>query len=231
MSARRWPKRVCLLTGANEAIGESFYRKYAEHYHIVGAYSRQVPDVPIQGLRGREGMFIVRADVRSASDRMRLVEVALARFHRIDVLIHAALDPRGGNLMVNQHALDALEEQFGVNVIAPTRLTALVSRLFWRERYHENRAHNRHVLFLSNVAAPERRSQAAFAATGGAVNAMMRHINPELNRMGVRANAVAPDPAPAAVSPEAVAEGLFWLDNAQYIGNVLSVDDDGRRFI
>src|SRR4051812_48886793 len=96
-------KRVCLLTGAGGQLGTAFCKLLAHRYQIVAAYRSRPPDVPSQlhqlvdpidpAARIPENehpVYAVRADLEDDRDVDRLVEVALARFDRVDVLINAA---------------------------------------------------------------------------------------------------------------------------------------------
>src|SRR5262245_17572350 len=96
-------KKVCLLTGASGRLGTAFCRDFASHYHIVGVYRNVQPSLPAQDqevvdpiepdqelAENRERLFLIRADLSIASELYRVVELALARFDRIDTLVNGA---------------------------------------------------------------------------------------------------------------------------------------------
>jgi NAD(P)-dependent dehydrogenase (short-subunit alcohol dehydrogenase family) len=99
---------VCLLTGAGGTLGSAFCRLYSDSYDIVAVYRTRRPTAvsqhesfvdpfaPTADLPENEDrIFAVRADLEEAADVDRVVDVALARFGRVDLLVNNAglMDP------------------------------------------------------------------------------------------------------------------------------------------
>jgi NAD(P)-dependent dehydrogenase (short-subunit alcohol dehydrogenase family) len=162
------------------------------------------------------------------------VRAAVSTFGAIDVVVNAARHTWVGPITEEGNALDSLEEQFYVNVVAPARLTALVSELSWQHRPDENSARNRHVVNLSSTAGHvlyPGRGQGAYATTKAAVNMLTRHQALELASIGVRVNAIAPNTFPGIVSTTSVLEAIFALDDSVRSGDVLVIDADGSNWM
>jgi len=243
-------KRVCLLTGAGGRLGRMFCARYADRYAIVAAVRNRRhdsadqdeehidPTQPIQPRidspdRSGKGVYTVEADIDEPADRLRLVEVALARHDRIDLVVHAAVRYELSPMLGSQRAIKTMEAVFQTNVIAPSRLTALIADRFWETRYHENRAHNRNVVFISSTSSMNvyGGGQGVYSATKAAVNMLGRHFAAELRVFGVRANVTAPTAFPRLVSTEAVAESIVTLDEGSMNGGIWVLDENGGRLI
>src|SRR6266849_1194880 len=95
-------KRVCLLTGASGTLGTAFCRLYADKYHIAGVYRSRPPSVPTQSQwfvdpldpqtpvhESKHPIFAIQADLADERELARTVELVLARFERVDLLINA----------------------------------------------------------------------------------------------------------------------------------------------
>ena len=93
-----------MFTGASGTLGTAFCDLYASAYHIVAVYRRKPPSLSSQSqwfldpldsqmVQTRENaIFAIQADLTDERDILRIVEVALARFDRIDLLVNAAVD-------------------------------------------------------------------------------------------------------------------------------------------
>src|SRR5512132_1812042 len=86
--------RVALVTGASRGFGRAIALAFGEHgadvvvnYHASGAAAAEV--VEALGKLGRRALA-VRADVASDSDVRAMIDTALARFGRLDVLVNNA---------------------------------------------------------------------------------------------------------------------------------------------
>ena len=103
-------------------------------------------------LQGNESpIYIVQADLCNDADRRRVVEVALARFERIDVIINAAATSTWGPIIGSSRVLDSAESQFWLNVVVPLQLAAQVANQAWRHTPDENAIRRRHVLNISSI--------------------------------------------------------------------------------
>ena len=228
-------KRVCLLTGASGLLGTAFVERSAEHYEIVAVHhSRPVrfatqdqlfvdPLSPRTDIPSNEhAVHAVRADLSRQSELDRVLEEALGRFGRVDVLINAAAHRHWSSLL-DPAALREVERTLAINVLAPLRLALSLAQRSWREDIAGNVASNRNVINISSSAGlymyPDQ-GQALYATSKAALNHLTYHLASELWDIGVRANGVAPDTFPGRVSIEDVLDAVLEFDSSEATGEV-----------
>jgi NAD(P)-dependent dehydrogenase (short-subunit alcohol dehydrogenase family) len=234
-------RRVCLLTGAGGRLGNVFCQAYAAEYDIVAVWRSRVPSVPSQeewlvdplnpdaDLPENDArVYLVRADLEQPGQVERVVDIALARFGRVDLLVNAAAYSvwHKQGLVDGDVLLDSLDRHFAVNVGIPLRFATRLAQQFWLPRDEENRAYNRNIVNVSSTSGSRvyPGGQAAYGASKAALNQLTRHLAAEFQAFGVRANALAPDTFPALVSTESVAKAIARLDGDTVTGKVLLVE-------
>jgi NAD(P)-dependent dehydrogenase (short-subunit alcohol dehydrogenase family) len=239
-------KRVCLFTGASGTLGRSFCRVFAHQYDIVAVCRNRTPRWPSQHEwqvdplepqtripENDHPVFVVRADLEQDEELERVVELALARFDRIDMVVNAAAHSVWAPLVDSDRALDSAARQFRINTLVPARLAVLIARAFWRDRDQENRAFNRNVVNVSSTAGirvHKGMGQSIYSASKVGLNYLTRHMAHEFSRFGVRVNALAPDSFPGRVPTRKVVRALAELDQAAVSGRVLVVEPGGKEF-
>jgi NAD(P)-dependent dehydrogenase (short-subunit alcohol dehydrogenase family) len=239
-------KRVSLLTGGGGIFGSAFCRAAREQFDIAAVCRRRRPDVPsqLQWFRdplepdrdppeNRDRIFVIDADLTKPGEIDRVVDMALARFGRIDLVINAARDWKLTNATQPDTIAASLEAEFNYNVIIPARLAATVLQKFWRDRDVENRKERRNVINMSSISGLHiypNVGQAAYSASKAAENYLTRHMSNEYAPYGVRVNALAPNTFPAIVSTNAVIEAALRMDREDHNGRVLSIDKSGEKF-
>ena len=236
-------RRVCLLTGAGGTLGDAFCRAYAASYDIVAVCRRRAPGVPSQhewfvdpldpdaAIPDNEArVFVVYADLEKQGEVERVVDIALARFDDVDLLVNNAaytfLHPQG--VVDGDVVLDSVERHFAVNVAIPLRLATRLAQRSWLHRDLRNRERNRNVVNVSSLSASRvyPGGQAVYASSKAALNHLTRHLAAEFGEFGVRVNALAPNTFPSIVSTETVADAIVRLDAESVTGRVLVVDAD-----
>ena len=173
-------------------------------------------------------VFEITADLREDAEVARVVEVALARFGQIDVLVNTvgAFDRR------NQPArsrLVACPGLFTLNALVPTAVAVRVALDFWRHHDLENAARNRVVVNLSaaaSVDAADRTWGATFGATKAAQNMLSLRMAEELRPFNVRVVTVAPAPVPEIVTPTRVVSAIGSLIEGDETGSLLLMWDE-----
>ncbi|GAB2463450.1 SDR family NAD(P)-dependent oxidoreductase [Jatrophihabitans fulvus] len=234
-------KRVCVLTGAGGRLGAAFCRAYAAQYDILAVCHRRGPAVPSQHERfvdpldadavlpeNEASVYALYADLEQDGQVQRVVDVALARYGRVDLLVNNAavqhFHPAGLLDPVGSFA-DA-ERFFRLNVVVPAQLAGTLAHESWRHRADENRAANANVVNISSTSGSRvyGGGQAVYASSKAALNHMTRHLAAEFAAFGVRANAVAPGAFPAQVATETVAAAIARLDREDVTGKVLIVE-------
>ncbi|MEU7629878.1 SDR family oxidoreductase [Nocardia sp. NPDC049220] len=232
-------RRVCLLTGASGTLGDAFCRAYYRDYDIVAVCRTRTPAAPSQlewfvdpfapktALPENDRrLFVVRADLTQPGEVERVVDLALARFGHVDLLVNNAaqvrLHPRG--IVDGDAALEQFDPHFMLNVGVPLHLSARLAQRCWLHRGAENRARNRNIVNVSSISGSEvYPGQTVYSASKAALNQVTRSVAAEFAEFGVRANAIAPNSFPALVSTERVAQAIVELDASTVSGGVYGV--------
>jgi NAD(P)-dependent dehydrogenase (short-subunit alcohol dehydrogenase family) len=240
-TGERPDRRVCLLTGAGSPLGTAFCRAYVDRYDIVAVCRNRVPDVPSQFERfvdplapeaelaeNGHRVHVVYADLEQPGQVERVVDLALARFGAVDLLVNNAAYTRlhRPGLIDDAGVMADFDRHFAVNVGLPQRLAGRLAETSWRDDVVANRRRNRNVVNVSSLSASRiyPGGQAVYAASKAALNQLTRHQAAEFAALGVRANALAPTSFPTLVATERVARGIAQLDAETVSGRVLVVD-------
>ncbi|MFD9942725.1 SDR family NAD(P)-dependent oxidoreductase [Nonomuraea sp. NPDC059023] len=177
--------KVAVVTGASSGIG-------AEIARAAGAAGARVVLAGRSAARLEEAAKAVTAagaeaatvavDLRADDAPAAIVEAALARFGRIDVLIHSAGIYTQASL--EETTDEVFDDQWTINVRAPFRLTRAVL---------PHLGDGASIIFVSSmsghVGSP---GDSAYCASKGAVELMVKALATELAPAGIRVNAVAP---------------------------------------
>jgi NAD(P)-dependent dehydrogenase (short-subunit alcohol dehydrogenase family) len=241
-------RRVCILTGASGILGTYFCNNFSDRYDIVAVYRRNRPDALTQdstfvdplapaGSTGSDGpernfrrpVFAVRADITDERECDRVVEVALARYDRVDLLVNAAVHSVWSPMLASDQLRRSAQHQFLTNVLAPLNMATAVARQFWQKSDLENRAHNRNVVNVSSVAGIRIYAglgQSIYAASKAALDQLTGHMANEFSSLGVRVNATAANSFPSIVPTSRAAEALVRLDEGHENGVIVVVDGE-----
>ena len=197
--------RVALVTGASRGFGRAIALAFGReggdvivNYHASAAAAAEV--VATLEKLGRRAVA-VRADVGDARDVGALVDAALARFGRLDVLVNnAGIMDRGifADVPVADYA-----RMFATNVTGTMLCTRAALRPMIERKYGR-------IINLSSQLARAGVGTggfAGYAATKGAVEAFTRALAHEVGEHGITVNAIAPggidtDMSQAVMTPE-----------------------------
>ena len=220
-------KKVCVLTGAGGLLGNAFCARFASVYHIAGVYRTHRPQAASQEEtffapldpytelpQGDDCIFRVRADLTDDRDLERVVDVVLARYERVDVLINGAARMARVPMLDDERFFPELREQLELNAVVPAKLAMLIARRFWSARPRENARMNRSVVNVSSVASIRvypGQQQAAYGASKAALNHLTAFMADEFRAFSVRANTLAPNTFPEIVDLDDVVEEIGRL--------------------
>ncbi len=127
---------VAIVTGASRGIGRQIAlalghhgatvvvaaRTVTPHARLVGSVGETVAAIEASGGRA----LAVPCDMAEPDELRRLVEITIAEFARVDVLVNNAADTQGSAAPIDEYPMDSWLRQFAVNVHAPFILTGLV---------------------------------------------------------------------------------------------------------
>ncbi len=117
---------AAIVTGASRGIGRGIARELARTHKVVATYKGRRDAA--ESLRGETGVEIFQCDVASAQDRRALIDFALERFGRIDLLVNnAGMAPRE-RLDILEATEESFDELISTNLKGPYFLTQLAAR-------------------------------------------------------------------------------------------------------
>ena len=180
--------RVALVTGASRGIGLAIATAYAERGArvVLNARGAEALEQAAADLRERGlDVHAVAGHAAKADSAAHLVDAALERYGRLDVLVNnAATNVAYGPLM--EVSDDAVRKTFETNVLGPLGLTrAAVTR--------DMAAHGGAIVNVVSAAGLRAKpGMGVYGASKSAVQFLTRALARELAPHGIRANAIAP---------------------------------------
>ena len=181
-------KQVILVTGGSRGIGKAIALKYAKKgYNVVLNYLSDNTD--IEGLttefneNGAE-VLCVKADVSKADEVKEMVEKAIQKFGRIDVLVNNAGITKDTLLMRMK------EEDFDKVIDINLKGTFLVTKAVIP--YMMKKREGRIISLSSVVGVAGNAGQANYAASKAGIIGFTKSLAKEVASRNIRANCVAP---------------------------------------
>ena len=174
--------RVAIVTGASSGIGAAIAEAMAQAGARVALVGRDADRLARTRATCGEGHITIKSDITADGGPEGTVEAALHAFGRIDSIVHSAgiFEPKP----FPESPVESLDEQWRVNVRAPYAIT------------HAAQPHlepGSSVIFISSIAGklgfP---NSAAYCATKGAIEMLVKSLATEFAPRGIRVNAIAP---------------------------------------
>ncbi|WP_033294917.1 SDR family NAD(P)-dependent oxidoreductase [Amycolatopsis jejuensis] len=197
--------RVAVVTGASSGIGAGIAQALGaagSAVVLVGRSKRRLSRTAaaIPGAKVAE----VVADLRDDGAARAVVDAAVDRFGRIDVLVHSAGIYHQASLAETTDQI--FDDQWMTNVRAPFQLTR-------EARPHLRRGGS--IIFVSSmsghVGSPD---DSAYCASKGAIELLVKALAVELAPDGIRVNAVAPGNVHTPINAEIITADLEQEINA-----------------
>ncbi len=180
-------RKTAIVTGASGGIGSAIAEALVEHdYNVVLTGTNADRLAAVETAIGSQSVLSVVADVASAADRRRLVEAAVSRFGRIDVLVNSAgvFEPQPF-LEVDESTLDRFLD---VNLKGTYFLTQAVIP-------HLQAAGGGAVINVGTVLVDHALGgvpASAAVASKGAIHALTVQLAAEFGKDKIRVNTIAP---------------------------------------
>ncbi len=177
--------RVAIITGGTDGIGLATCRLFARQgAQLVVAARRVEPGAALVDELGAERCLFVPVDVAAPGAATRVVDAAIERFGRLDVLVNnAALDHSAPLLDAD---LAEIPHLFAVNAIAPLAFLQTAARVMVAA------GGGSIVNVSSRLAVIGVPTMGIYGMTKGALSSLTRHAAVELAQHGIRVNTVAP---------------------------------------
>ena len=200
--------RVAVVTGASRGIGRAIALVLAaQGAKVVVNYraNAEAADEVVQAITARGGEAVaVQADVRSADEAARLIQVALDRFGRLDILVNNAGTTRD-TLLVRMQEAD-WDLVLDTNLKGTFHCTKAVQRVMIKQRYGR-------IINITSVAGlAGNAGQANYAAAKAGIIGFTKSVAKEVGSRGITVNAVAPGYVPtdltADLPPALIAEAV-----------------------
>ncbi len=135
---------LAIVTGASRGIGRGIALELSKSHHVIATYKGNREAAESLAQEGKGAISILQSDVSQAADRRVLVEFALSKSPRIDLLVNnAGIAPRERKdvLEANEESLDEL---LNTNLKGPHFLTQLVAKHMMEQRQGR-------IVFVSSV--------------------------------------------------------------------------------
>jgi NAD(P)-dependent dehydrogenase (short-subunit alcohol dehydrogenase family) len=232
-------KPVCLVTGSAGKLGSALCRAFMDTHEVVAVYRSQLPQfpsqlkIPINLGHANEVQqpaslaYCIQGNLNSREDIRRIVEVILARFGRIDVVINSAADTHyHGKLLELCFDSSTVVSQLATNCIAPINLISAIFQESWKNEPSTNRDLNRCVINVSSVSGLyvyPNIGQAFYSASKAALNFLTLHLAYELADYSIRANSICPSRFPDSVPIDKVVSRVKSLIESDLTGQVVEV--------
>ena len=178
--------KVAIITGASRGIGEAIARSFAANGAKVVLSARKIEALAAVAESIGPNAHAVAAHAGKLDECTRLVEAAVAKFGKVDVLVNnAATNPHFGPLLTVDEG--AWDKTFEVNA----------KGYFWMAREVAKHCIARNapgsIVNIASITglmgAP---GQGVYAMTKAAILSMTKTLGAELAKTGIRINAIAP---------------------------------------
>ena len=217
--------RVAIVTGASSGIGARFGRVLHAAGADVVAGARRLPNLQSVAEELGDRFVPVRCDVTSDADCTALVDSAVDRFGRVDILVNCA--GLATSVPAESESPDEFQRVVDVNLTGTFRVTHMVARHMLES---ERGGTIINVSSILGIVASGVIPQAGYAASKGAVISLTRELGAQWARRGIRVNALAPGWFPSEMTDELFSDerSVKWIQRSTPMGRAgMSHELDG----
>lgn len=210
-------RKVAIVTGASQGIGAGLVEAFLERSYSVVANSRRITQA--HRFVASENLALVDGDIGDPSTSAKLVDTALSRFGRIDVLINNA------GIFIPKAFTEYTTEDF--NALVSTTLAGFlyVSQLAVKQMLQQRSGS---IINVSTTLVDQPIAGVGAAVqimVKGALNAVTRALAIEYATDGIRVNAIAPGAINTPMHKPDTHEFLKGLHPVARIGEIKEIVD------
>jgi len=221
--------RVVLITGATGGLGASVVRTFADEgarLVLTARREQELAAVATDVGLDSDRVLIVPANITDVAEVERVVGSALDRFGAIDVVVHVSGGFKGG-ISVSETDLETWNFLINLNLssaflVARMVLPAMLAR-----------GHGKLIFISSKAGSQPAANEAAYVASKGGLEILVRDLAEETRRHGVNVNAVSPStidtPANRSANPQA--DYRMWVQPESLAGVIGFLASDAARDI
>ncbi len=206
-------RKVAIITGGSQGIGEALVRAYRERNYCVITTSRAIQQ------RADRDFLAIRGDVGTPATADQVVELALARFGRIDTLVNNA-----GVFIAKpfiEYTGDDFDRKVSTNLAGFFHITQRVASEMLKSG-------SGHIVSITTTLAEQPNSSvpsALASLTKGGINSATKALAIEYAGRGIRVNAVSPGVIRTPMHPPETHGFLAALHPMQRMGDIRDVVD------
>ena len=177
-----------LITGASSGIGFGVARAYRDHGAnlVLNARNEAKLEAAARALESPERVALVSGDIGQKATGERLVQAAVERFGRVDVLVN------NGGHFIPKPFTQYTEEDFDGLLAAHLKGTFFTSQAAVKVMREQKGGAIVNITTVLALGGDSRIPSGAPAAAKGGMNSLTRSLAIELASDGIRVNAVAP---------------------------------------
>ncbi|HEY6971568.1 MAG TPA: glucose 1-dehydrogenase [Candidatus Angelobacter sp.] len=182
--------KVAVVTGGSRGIGAAVVKMFAAAgARVLFNYQQARKDAErvVEECGGAAGCIAVQAELSSVESARALVDAAVQRFGRLDIIVgnHGVWPPQDA-------AIDQMSEQQWRRTIA-VNLDSIFGLVKYGVAEMKKQGSGGHVVLISSTAGQRGEAfHCDYAASKGAIISMVKGLSTELARDGIYVNCVAP---------------------------------------
>jgi NAD(P)-dependent dehydrogenase (short-subunit alcohol dehydrogenase family) len=208
-------QRTAIITGASRGIGAGLVSALSQRGYCVAANSRNITSV--NPFPASEKLALVDGDIADASTAAKIMETALSRFGRIDLLINSA------GINVRKNFTDCTAADLRALVSVNIEGFFFITQLAVKQMVAQGIGGNIVTITASTASHPIAGVNLALSMlTKGGLEAITRSLAMEYVQQGIRVNAVAPS---VVNRPSYKDDWKGFVNTFQPIGRIPEVKD------